>query len=73
MQLAEHVGRSKAIELVLLSEPISAEQMVTWNIANRAVEDGTLDQQVEALAARLAAGSPRGLRRNEGPASPLVP
>ena len=42
LQLAERVGRSKAIELVLLSEPITAEQMALWNVVNRVVEDGEL-------------------------------
>ena len=59
IQLAERVGRSKAIELVFLSEPIAAEQMALWNVVNRVVEDGELDQETDLLTERLAAGPPR--------------
>jgi len=58
LQLAERVGRSKAIELVFLSEPATAEQMALWNVVNRVVEDGELDKEVGLLAQRLAAGPP---------------
>ena len=59
LQLAERIGRSKAIELVFLSEPIAAEQMALWNVVNRVVEDGELDQETNLLTERLAAGPPR--------------
>ena len=59
IQLAERVGRSKAIELVFLSEPIAAEQMALWNVVNRVVEDGELGRETDLLAERLAAGPPR--------------
>src|SRR5271156_3104786 len=39
MQLAERIGRAKAIEVALLSEPIAAEQMAAWNVVNRFVDD----------------------------------
>jgi enoyl-CoA hydratase/carnithine racemase len=54
--LAERIGRTKAIELAFLSEPVSAEQMAQWNVINRVVEDHALAQETEALAHRLASG-----------------
>jgi len=59
MQIAERVGRTKAAELVFLSEPITAELMAQWNVVSRVVDDGDLKTGVEVLAARLAAGPPR--------------
>lgn len=58
MQLAARVGRAKAAELVFLSDPISAEQMALWNVVNRVVDDGCLDEEVGKIAGRLAEGPP---------------
>src|SRR5258708_39879521 len=33
-RMAERIGRSKAIEMAFLSEPVAAEQMAVWNIVN---------------------------------------
>jgi enoyl-CoA hydratase/carnithine racemase len=69
MQIAERVGRAKAAEVVFLSEPTTAEQMLQWNVVNRAVDDTDLQTQAAALATRLAEGPtkrsprPRALRR----------
>jgi enoyl-CoA hydratase/carnithine racemase len=54
--VAERIGRAKAIELAFLSEPVSAEQMAQWNVINRVIEDHLLSQETEALAIRLASG-----------------
>ena len=54
--MAERIGRAKAIELAFLSEPVSAEQMAQWNVVNRVIEDHLLSQETEALAIRLASG-----------------
>ncbi|MBW1248770.1 enoyl-CoA hydratase/isomerase family protein [Pseudomonas tolaasii] len=58
-QLAERIGRSKAIELVLLSELVDANRMAEWNVVNRVVDDALLNEEARRLAARLAAGSPQ--------------
>ncbi len=55
-QLAERIGRTKAIELVFLSEPIAAEQMAEWNVVNRVVDDPMLHEEARALTERLANG-----------------
>jgi enoyl-CoA hydratase/carnithine racemase len=54
--IAERIGRAKAIELAFLAEPVSAEQMAQWNVINRVVEDHLLSQETETLAIRLASG-----------------
>jgi enoyl-CoA hydratase/carnithine racemase len=57
LQLAELIGRTKAIELVFLSERVTAEQMAAWNVVNRVVDDADLAAEVEALSNRLATGA----------------
>jgi enoyl-CoA hydratase/carnithine racemase len=57
-QLAERIGRNKAIEMAFLSEPVTAEQMAVWNVVNHVFEDAALEAEAEALAQRLAAGPP---------------
>src|SRR5258706_5569593 len=56
MQIAERVGRAKAAEMVLLSEPATAEQMRHWNVVNWVVDDAGFESQAAALATRLAEG-----------------
>ncbi|QPF90381.1 enoyl-CoA hydratase/isomerase family protein [Bradyrhizobium commune] len=58
LQLAERIGRTKAIEVVMLSEPLSADQLASWNLANRVVEDDVLWTSAEDFAARLTSNLP---------------
>jgi enoyl-CoA hydratase/carnithine racemase len=53
IQLAERIGRTKAIEVVMLSEPLPADQLALWNLVNRVVEDDALRASAEEFAARL--------------------
>jgi enoyl-CoA hydratase/carnithine racemase len=53
MQLAERIGRTKAIEAVMLSEPLPAEQLAAWNVVNHVVEDHALAASAETFAERL--------------------
>ena len=55
-QLAERIGRTKALELVMLSTPVDASQMGEWNVVNTVVEDAELEAASAELARRLAAG-----------------
>jgi enoyl-CoA hydratase/carnithine racemase len=55
-QLAERIGRNKAIELVFLSEPISATVLADWNVVNQIFDDSALNAGSKALAMRLANG-----------------
>jgi 2-(1,2-epoxy-1,2-dihydrophenyl)acetyl-CoA isomerase len=51
------VGHAKAVELLMLAEPVRAEEALRWGLLTRLVDD---DEQVlpaaQELAARLAAG-----------------
>jgi enoyl-CoA hydratase/carnithine racemase len=59
MQLAERIGRTEAIEVVMLSEPLPAEQLAAWNIVNRVVDDHALAASAETFAERLTANLAR--------------
>ncbi len=50
------VGAARARALMLLAEPLSAEQAEAWGLIYRAVPDDALKTEVEALARRLAEG-----------------
>ncbi len=53
------VGMARASELALLGERLPAEQALQWGLINRVTDDERLDEEVAALAARLAAGPTR--------------
>jgi 2-(1,2-epoxy-1,2-dihydrophenyl)acetyl-CoA isomerase len=53
------VGMARASELALLGERLPAEQALQWGLVNRVVADEHLEEEVAALAARLAAGPTR--------------
>jgi 2-(1,2-epoxy-1,2-dihydrophenyl)acetyl-CoA isomerase len=52
------VGIARAMEMMLLGEPIRAEQAVALGIANRAVPVATLREETMTLAHQLAKGPP---------------
>jgi len=55
------VGQARALGLALTGEPLPAETAAEWGLIWKAVEDDALDAEVDALAARFAAGPTRGL------------
>ena len=55
------VGQARALGLALTGEPLPAEKAAEWGLIWKAVEDEALDTEVDALAARFAAGPTRGL------------
>ena len=55
------VGQARALGLALMGEPLSAEKAAEWGLIWKAVDDETLDQEVEAIASTLAALPPLGL------------
>jgi len=60
------VGRQRAAAMMLLAEPVPAEQAEAWGLIHRAVDDAALMDEARGLAARLAAGptaSYREIRR----------
>src|SRR5271170_2498477 len=60
------VGIARASEMAMLGERIPAPQALDWGLINRVVPDEQLDDEVSALATRLAAGATRsfaGIKR----------
>jgi 2-(1,2-epoxy-1,2-dihydrophenyl)acetyl-CoA isomerase len=57
--LARAVGLARASELVLRSEPFTADQAMAWGLVGQVVPDEELTATVDALATRLAAGPTR--------------
>ena len=47
----------------MTGEPLEAERAADWGLIWKAVDDDRLDAEVDALAARFAAGPTRGLAR----------
>ena len=58
-QLADRVGRNKAIELAFLSEVVEAKKLAEWNVVNRVVDDANLETETGTLLQRLACGPPQ--------------
>ncbi len=55
------VGAARARALMLLGEPLSAQQAAEWGMIWRCVEDDRLMEEATMLARRLAEGPTRGL------------
>jgi 2-(1,2-epoxy-1,2-dihydrophenyl)acetyl-CoA isomerase len=55
-RLVHSVGMSRATELLLLPEPVTAETALEWGLVHRVVESGEVLDVARALATRLAHG-----------------
>ncbi|PDT71418.1 enoyl-CoA hydratase-related protein [Bradyrhizobium sp. C9] len=55
------IGRQRALELMLLNEPLSAERAKEWGLVRDVVDDERLLDEARALAGRLADGPTRAL------------
>jgi len=55
------VGRQRALELMLLNEPLSASQAQEWGLVREVFDDGALLDGAKKLAHRLAQGPTRTL------------
>ena len=56
MLLPERIGMARAAEMAMLGERIPARQALEWGLVNRVAGDDDFEAEVDALAARLAAG-----------------
>jgi 2-(1,2-epoxy-1,2-dihydrophenyl)acetyl-CoA isomerase len=56
--LVERVGHTRAFEIAYLGERIAADTALGWGLINEVVSDDQLEQRVNELAQRLAAGPP---------------
>lgn len=59
--LSRAIGRPRALEMMLLGEPVKAEKALEWGLINRLVPDKQLEDRALDLATRLADG-PASLR-----------
>lgn len=55
------IGRQRALEMMLLNEPVSAETAAAWGLVREVFDDGELRAGALALAARLAQGPTKAL------------
>ncbi|WGR93724.1 enoyl-CoA hydratase-related protein [Bradyrhizobium sp. ISRA443] len=55
------IGRQRALDLMLLNEPLSAERAKEWGLVREVVDDARLLDEAKALARRLADGPTRAL------------
>lgn len=55
------VGQARALALALTGESLPAEKAAEWGLIWKAVDDEALDQEVDAVAKRLASLPPLGL------------
>jgi 2-(1,2-epoxy-1,2-dihydrophenyl)acetyl-CoA isomerase len=55
------VGQARALGLALLGEPLPADKAEEWGLIWKAVDDETLDSEVDGIAAKLASLPPLGL------------
>ena len=59
--LTRHLGQARAMGLALTGEPLLAQHAADWGLIWKCVDDESLDSEVDALAAKLAALPPLGL------------
>lgn len=65
--LTRAIGRTRAMEMMLLGEKVSAQRAVEWGLATRLVPDADLDRTADEMARALAAGpAALGLIRRQG-------
>ncbi|MFJ8113653.1 enoyl-CoA hydratase-related protein [Streptomyces sp. NPDC096132] len=57
------VGRTRAMWMALLGEPVGAETAAEWGLIGQVVDDDDLDATVTDVTARLAAGPPLAYAR----------
>jgi enoyl-CoA hydratase/carnithine racemase len=55
--LQRHLGRKRALELVMTGDRVSAAQALAWGLVNRAVPRAELDAAVRALGEKIAGKS----------------
>jgi 2-(1,2-epoxy-1,2-dihydrophenyl)acetyl-CoA isomerase len=55
------IGAARARGLIMLAEPLAAEQAAAWGLIWKAVDDAKLTEEVETLANRLAGAATYGL------------
>jgi enoyl-CoA hydratase/carnithine racemase len=62
-RLPRLIGKGRGLEMLMLGEPISADEALAFGLVSRVVADATLLDEAQALAARLAARAPVALAK----------
>jgi len=65
VRLIEHVGQSRAREIMFTGRTVSGDEAARIGIANRCVEDDDLDNVVTEIAQSIVAVSPDAVRLNK--------
>ena len=68
----ERVGFTRATEMAMLGERVSARQALEWGLINRVAADDEFEAEVDALAQRLAGRPDALLRGHQAPAQRLA-
>lgn len=55
-RVARKIGEARAKEMILLGEPVMAEQALAWGLINRMVARGQARAEAESIAARIGQG-----------------
>ncbi len=61
-RLPRLIGKTKALEVMLTGEPLSAQEALDYGLVNRLVPAGKVLEEACALAAKLAKGAPIAIR-----------
>ncbi len=61
-RLPKLVGRAKAAEMLLTSEPISGTEAVQWGLANKAYPEDELFEKANEMAIKIAKKSPGAMK-----------
>ena len=59
--LPRAIGRTRALRMMMTSEPLSAEMALSWGVVSECFDDADLLPAAPALAARLAVGATKAL------------
>ena len=65
-RLSRLVGRGRALEILLLAQDFDGPRAAEYGYVNRAIPDHSLDQEVDAMASRLARFDHHAIARTKG-------
>jgi enoyl-CoA hydratase len=61
-RLPRLIGKTRAMEMILLGDPITADKALEWGLVNRVVPADAVVAEAEAIVAKLALNAPLALR-----------
>jgi len=65
-RLGQLIGWARAKEMILLSDPVSADKALAWGLVNSVAEPKDFNKLVDETAAKLAGGPPLALKLVKG-------